>query len=389
MSIFGDDVNYNLEFRSTKDDGWYHCGVVLQHRNRLRVKFNHFDKISNDEVFSVTDFSTNDDVSKFLQRFRPESEPIGDNRCSRVSEGLMVSASCTGGNHLRKFDAVVEAVIKKKHSPEKCLCTCLLFWQHGPEEGHTTTKHLSNVYLIKSGSVDPAVLNFTKLVKEKVNRASTEFTLIPKNPYLFKGTSSNENITKPQDFGSVGHSSHDGFSAVSEGFFPVSDKGCEKETGNQHYLILENLETDVCPLFLVDFIHEHTLITAQAYIIPHLLSETCARAAIVVDKKTELETIYKFLNNPNHIIVSSSGRPWVLAEDKVRTGSFSTNLHGFPPMSEKGNMKKDLKVVKLGTEEYTKAKQQKDLYMLFRNYLNDVVQRLAMEEESINDGPAQ
>ncbi|XP_022017294.1 uncharacterized protein LOC110916965 isoform X3 [Helianthus annuus] len=353
MSLFGDDVNYNLEFRSTKDDGWYHCGVVLEHRNRLRVKFKHFDQICNDEVFSVSDFSTNDDVSKFLQRFRPESEPIGDNRCSRVSEGLMVSAACTGGNHLRKFDAVVEAVIKKKHSPEKCLCTCLLFWQHGPEEGHTTRTNLSSVYLIKSGSVDPTVLNFTKLVKEKVNRASIEFTLIPKNPYLFKGTSSNENITKPQDFGSVGHSSHDGFSAGfvilpnivvrvkytdgplgSEGFFPVSDQGCEKETGNQHYLILENLETDLCPLFLIDFIHEQTLITAQAYIIPHLLSETCARAAIVVDKKTELETIYKFLNNPNHIIVSSSGRPWVLAEDKVRTGSFSTNLHGFPPMSE-------------------------------------------------------
>ncbi|KAI7731217.1 hypothetical protein M8C21_030817 [Ambrosia artemisiifolia] len=406
MSIFGDDINYNLEFRSTKDDGWYTSGVLLDHPNRLRVKFKHLDHISNDEVFSVSDFSSNDDVSNFISRFRPESDPVGNNNnnnnnnnsCSSVSEGLMVSVKCPGGNHLRKFDAIVEAVFKKKHSPEKCLCTCLLFWQHGPKEGHTTSANLCDVNLIMSGSIDPIVVNFTKLVKEKVNRPSSEFTQIPKNPYLSKGTSSNETITKAQasfsvnEFGSAGQSSHDRFSAGSERLLhELSDEGrdleCEKETGSHHYLILENLETDFCPLFLIDFIHEHTLVTAQAYIIPSLLSETYARAAIVVDNRTELERIYEFLNNPDHIIVSSSGRPLVLAEDKLRTGTFKTNLHGFPPMSEKDNKKKDLKVVGLGTEEYTKAKQQKDLYMGFRKYVNGVIQRLAVEEEKMNRGP--
>ncbi|KAJ0765761.1 hypothetical protein HanPI659440_Chr08g0307251 [Helianthus annuus] len=41
--------------------------------------------------------------------FRDSSRnPSRDSRCSRVYEGLMNSTACTRGNHLHKFDAIVE-----------------------------------------------------------------------------------------------------------------------------------------------------------------------------------------------------------------------------------------------------------------------------------------
>ncbi|KAL8238053.1 hypothetical protein R6Q59_019134 [Mikania micrantha] len=390
MSTSG-DVNYNLEYRSQKDDAWYSCGVVLEHGNRLCVKFKDFVQSFDDEIFNVSDFSTDDDIGAFCRRFRPESVPIDDNECSRVTEGFMVCAAYTGDTQLRYFDAVVDAVCYKEHTPKKCLCTYLLFWQHGPEEGNITAANFDDIYLIKSDPVDPTVENFTKLITEQVKQASSELTLIPKNPLLSRKTSSNENITESQEFGRAGYNSRVGFSAGKERFCPeLSDQdrdlGGVKGSSSHHYIILENLEKDLCPLLMMDFIQEQTLITAQAYIFPSLSAETYARGAIMVDSKTKLKRIYEFINNPNHFIVSSTGKPWVIAEDKLRTGSFNTSLLSFQPKYENYNSQNHLKVVLLGTKEHKKAKQLKDLYLEFRNHLNGLVQTFAMEEEK-NLGP--
>ncbi|KAI3809688.1 hypothetical protein L1987_19286 [Smallanthus sonchifolius] len=303
-----------------------------------------------------------------------------------VTEGLMVCAEYTRDNQLRYFDAIVDAVRYKEHTPEKCFCTYLLFWQHGPEEGNTTAANLDDIYLIRRGSVDPTVAKFTKLVEEKIKGASFEFILIPKIPFLYQKTSSNETITKSQECCSAG------FSTGRERFCPeLSDQdrdlGGGKETGSHHYILLENLEKDSSPLLMMDFIREQTFITAQAYVFPSLLAETYARGAILVDSVTKLRRIYEFINNPNHFIVSSSGRPWVIFEDKLRTGTFNTNLHSLQPKYENYNIEKELKIVRLGTEEYTKAKQLKVLYLEFRNHLNGLLQSLAMEEEQKNLGP--
>lgn len=77
---------------------------------------------------------------------------------------------------------------------------------------------------------------------------------------------------------------------------------------SHHYIILENLEKDLCPLIMMDFIHEHTSIRAQTYVFPSLSSETYARGAIVVDKRSNLKRIYDFISNPNHFIISFSER---------------------------------------------------------------------------------
>lgn len=101
----------------------------------------------------------------------------------------------------------------------------------------------------------------------------------------------------------------------------------------------------------------------------------------MVDSRTNLKRICEFINNPNQFIVSSSGRPWIIAEDKLRTGTFNTNLQSLQPKYENYNTKTELKIVRLGTNEYNKAKKLKALYMEFRGHLNGLVKRLSTEEK--------
>lgn len=98
-----------LDFRSKKDDAWYACGVVLDGK-KLRVKFKDFVESFHDEVFSIADFSTHREIEQFLLRFRPTSMPIEENECSKVIEGMMVSATYTRDGLVRFFDAIVDAV---------------------------------------------------------------------------------------------------------------------------------------------------------------------------------------------------------------------------------------------------------------------------------------
>ncbi|XP_076884276.1 uncharacterized protein LOC143592659 [Bidens hawaiensis] len=159
----------------------------------------------------------------------------------------------------------------------------------------------------------------------------------------------------------------------------------DKKTNCHHYIVLENLDKDLCPLLMMDFIHEHTSITAQTYVFPSLLLETYAQGAILVDNGTKLKTIYEFISNPNHFITSFSGRPWVVGEENLRSGTFNTNLQSLQPKYGNYSTKNALKVVQLGTEEYMVAKQSRDLYLAYRNHLKGLMQRLAKEENKNRD----
>lgn len=383
---------FNLDYKSIKDDAWYTSGVVLEDNDRrLRVKLQDFVDSTFDEVFTVKEFQNLDDVSKFVRRFRLVSVAVEDNECAKVTENMTVCASFHGDDgSLRYFDAVVDTVHYKEHTPEKCICNYVLHWQHGPAVGNLTAATLEDIYLIKSGPIDSSVAKFTKFVKEKLKGGSSEFTLIPKMPFLSPRTSSNETMSKShksQEFGTAGHSSHDGSVEGSERFgaqFSDDDRdmGGVKQTGSHHYIILENLEKDLCPVLMTAFIHEQTSITAQAYVFPCLSKEIYARGAIVADSRPNLTKIYKFISNPNHFIISCSGRPWVIAEDILRTGSFNTNLRELRPKSENYNTR-ELKVVHLGSEEYTKAKKLKDQYTEYRNHLNGLVRSLDKGEKKI------
>ncbi|KAM0068418.1 hypothetical protein Hdeb2414_s0002g00072921 [Helianthus debilis subsp. tardiflorus] len=114
-------------------------------------------------------------------------------------------------------------------------------------------------------------------------------------------------------FGSLEHNSYVGSSAGRECIWPEVidhdvDIGGVKKTDRHHYVVLTNLDKDLCPLLMRHFIHKHTSITAQTCVFPTLLQETYVRGAILVDNKTKLKRICDFVNNPNHFITSFFGR---------------------------------------------------------------------------------
>ncbi|XP_023752139.1 uncharacterized protein LOC111900488 [Lactuca sativa] len=374
-----------LDFRSKKDDAWYACGVVLDGK-KLRVKFKDFVESFHDEVFSIADFSTHREIEQFLLRFRPTSMPIEENECSKVIEGMMVSATYTRDGLVRFFDAIVDAVNYKEHTPGKCICTYLLFWQHGPAEGNITAASIDDICLIMSGAIDPRVTEFAKLVREKLRGASSQSSFTSKAPFLSKKTSSNQTLIKLQEFSGDGDSRNGGSSEGREKFkIQLNDQdrdmGGVKDTGFHHYIILENLEKNLSPVLMTEFIHEHTSITAQAYVFLSLSAETYARGALVLNSKSKLKRIYEFINNPNHFIVSSSGRPWVIAEDMLRNGTFNINLQSLQLKCKNQNTESKLIIVRLGTDEYMRAKQLKEIYMEFRDHVNILVEKLDMEEK--------
>lgn len=73
-----------------------------------------------------------------------------------------------------------------------------MLWQNGPGKDYTTATRLKDIYLIKTGSVDPVVFEFVKRVKEKLRGGSSQFTLSPKAPFLSKKTNSNGTSDKSQ-----------------------------------------------------------------------------------------------------------------------------------------------------------------------------------------------
>ncbi|XP_076884249.1 protein SAWADEE HOMEODOMAIN HOMOLOG 2-like [Bidens hawaiensis] len=172
MAVSG--VNYDLEFRCNADDAWYTCAVVLEHGNQFRVKFKDFLQTYFDEVFTVTDFNTHGEIEQLIRKFRPISKPVEDNECSRLTEGVTVNALYRRQEDARYFDAVVDAVQYKEHTPDKCVCSYLLCWQHGPGEGTITAASIEDICFIIDGDIHPKVSEFTDLVKQKLKGTSVQ-----------------------------------------------------------------------------------------------------------------------------------------------------------------------------------------------------------------------
>ncbi|GFZ05362.1 hypothetical protein Acr_17g0009340 [Actinidia rufa] len=110
---------------------------------------------SADERFRPGDFESAEAVDEFVRRFRPISQQLQDRECSRVVEGMAVCASFAFlDDDIRFYDAVVESVSLRgkvhyvDHSfakeEEVCLCTFVLFWKHGPNEGNVTSAGIAN-----------------------------------------------------------------------------------------------------------------------------------------------------------------------------------------------------------------------------------------------------
>ncbi|KAA8524882.1 hypothetical protein F0562_011305 [Nyssa sinensis] len=402
-----DDSAYDLEFRCSEDDAWYSVRVVLND-DTLTVKFWTFPEAC-DEIYKAGDFQTLEAVHQFVQKFRPISAQLQDSQCLEVMEGRTVCASFIDSlafkdDDIRFYDAVVEAVHHERHSfskeEEECLCSFVLLWQHGPKEGTLTSVNTADICLIQSAAqVDPRVVAFSKMAREKIEIASFKSGLISKgDDSSSKGITCDQengglsiklNLSLSQDglqemesvrqFGSPLQTTEGRFDKLHERIDQDRDFGGEsldidgiEEIGGHHFILIENLEKDLSASSMMEFIHKQTSISPQAYIIPCLSSESYTRGAIVLDCKKKLKKIYEFLNNPDHIIMSSRGRPWFIKEKVLRYGTFRMPLESLMPeyqyKFQNKNIDGELKVVHLGTEEYRTAKRLRDLFMDFLDH---------------------
>lgn len=56
---------------------------------------------------------------------------------------------------------------------EECLCSFVLFWQHGPNEGNVSSASIADITLIQHFSqLHPTLASFVKMAKEKVKVTS-------------------------------------------------------------------------------------------------------------------------------------------------------------------------------------------------------------------------
>ncbi|KAF4359296.1 hypothetical protein F8388_021848 [Cannabis sativa] len=315
-----DDEEARLEFRSYPDNAWYSVRIMIEgdYADILRIKYSNFPD-DNDSIFRAAEFKDEDHFKDFASRFRPISSQLQDSECSQVVQGLLVCASHHfNADDIRFYDAVVEEVDHCEHSfangEEECLCTFILSWLHGPVAGYITAERLEQICRVQHrDEIDTVVASFLSKVKAKLktgscrsNRQETKFT----KWFLSDTLSSKWAIGRP-----------------------CEKKGQDIDFGGvKNYLIfVDNIEKDLTHTEIMEFIKKKVSITSQAFLFPSLSSDICTRGCILLDTQSHFEKLCNFLNNPDHIIVSLSGRPWVMTEtmkvnDSLRASILSLSL---------------------------------------------------------------
>ncbi|KAK9928192.1 hypothetical protein M0R45_025338 [Rubus argutus] len=100
--------------------------------------------------------------------------------------------------------------------------------------------------------------------------------------------------------------------------------------------------------------------------------------------------LFDFLENPDHIIISSKGRPWVMTDKTPLHETPRASIQSFMLMSQtilrsRSTVTRNAsKVVISGTSEYETAKLLKDLFWEFVKHQSRLHQRLLLIEGKIS-----
>lgn len=154
-------------------------------------------------------------------------------------------------------------------------------------------------------------------------------------------------------------------------------------------ILIANIDGELCPSTVTLFLQRHTSVSARVLIFPNLSSEVYTRGAIILDSEKEFQEMCGFLNDPNCIITSSSGRPWVILEILVGLKEIKSSLGTLGHISKsisrkvKSGTSNDLKVLHSGTEEFKRASHLRDLFLEFISHQERLHKRLALEERRI------
>ncbi|KAK1568713.1 hypothetical protein Q3G72_027812 [Acer saccharum] len=252
----------------------------------------------------------------------------------------------------------------------------MLVWQPGPNANSLTEKKIESICIVQSiQNLSPNLASFIKMSKEKIKTYAHTSSSVSDAT----GTNCND-ATGVQSLKQASQATKCVKQSASD-ISPCEEVGRSSNllkrnredadfggVGNYYTMLLENVEKELSPLTIIEFIRRQTSITGQAYVLPSLSSERYSRSVIVLDFQKDLEDLCGFLNNPDHFIVSSKGRPWVVAKnfsrhDIFRASSIGTPMFASQRILQNGNCWNgdELKVVRSGTEEYKTAKELRDL----------------------------
>ncbi|CAK9316119.1 unnamed protein product [Citrullus colocynthis] len=391
MFSAGAAASGELEFR-WDDDAWYNVTVKLE-GDDLRISYCEFDK-EHDNVFNANHFRSLSELSDFEARFRPLSRQLQDSECPNVVPGMPVCASYSSrADDVRFYDALVEG--------------------HGPNSGNLTFASIANLCQIQFDEINDTVLAiFFAKVREKIqtrmNRGGTgsedrlfthndggahqkdECSLKLKRRLSFFERMDQDTRRAKRSSGAVElWEDQQTLSSRKSGVIEQdTDIGGVKY---QYMILLENLDKELSPVKLAKFLHAQTLILPRVYIFPSLTFEAYAKGAVVLNCRKNLERLCDFLDNPDHVILSSQGRPLVVTgriAGRETSGALAAGALVLDSENKFGNEKDgrvrcELKVVKVGTNEYLTAKHMKELFMEFLGHQRRLHQRLAMEEGKI------
>ncbi|KAG2391685.1 uncharacterized protein HKW66_Vig0125540 [Vigna angularis] len=154
-------------------------------------------------------------------------------------------------------------------------------------------------------------------------------------------------------------------------------------------ILITNMDKELCPSTVTEFLRRHTSLSVLVFIFPNLSMEVYNRGAIMVHSEKELQELCGFLNNPNCIIISSTGRPLVILEKLVGLENIKASIGALVHISENILQEKqrrwmnNLKVVHSGSKEFKIASIMRDLFWAFSEHQERLKKRLALEERRI------
>ncbi|XP_020231093.1 uncharacterized protein LOC109811697 isoform X2 [Cajanus cajan] len=266
-------------------------------------------------------------------------------------------------------DGVQESEHSWETEEEVCLCTFILFWLHGPNARNLTAAPIENICVVQPAwELDPVVTSFLEMAREKIELFSSRSVSVSKGVSGFEmvsycnkssnstrrigyveqkeketgcGRQSVVNVCSPEvskgvsafemvpycnkNSNTTGRMSYFGrmLKKTRRARLSVGNETCSPEvsyhdrrmededlegTKNVCMILIANIDKELCPLTITDFLRKHTSISARVFIFPSLSFEVYTRGALMVDSEKEFQELCDFLSNPNCIITSSTGR---------------------------------------------------------------------------------
>lgn len=396
-----------IEFRAFEDDAWYSVKLLPERDDDLRIKYVNLSE-EHDFVFKARNLK---ELEDFEGRFRNVSAQLQDNECRSVVEGMKVCASHSFSNgDIRFYDALVKEVHENQHSFEKgeevCSCTFSLLWLHGPDAGKLSTKAIENVCKIqRTLKLDPVIASFLKTARDrfdvssKSNLISNGITGLEVVPYSDDSSNSGrrpgfferlrqETRCAKLSVHEVSPSEAKSERIVSSHDIIQEDRQLAVER-NQYLILVGNLDIALSPPTIIEFLQRQTSLVPRVHVYPCLRSEPYTRGAILLDCESDFQKLWDFLTNPNHIIISTAGRPLVITEKMVGLKNIEASIGTLMPITEKLLQKRSrgesnkLTLVSSGTKKFEIANNLRNLFLEFAAHQERLHKRLAFEEARV------